>query len=249
MADQRSRHRRLTDRRIDARQFSRAARHYIWRQWIRPIAPVVLIVMTFRGAVADWNDVPTPSMYPTIEVGDRIFVNKLAYGLRIPLTNTWLAMWSEPQRGEISVLFSPTEGKCLVKRVVGLPGDEIAMRDNRLFINGIPMDYSSVEKRLSEGIKPGLTMEQIHAIETLGRHEHFVAATPGIQAERSFGPIQIPDDHFFVMGDNRDMSADSRVFGFVPRHLLIGRGTHVVLSFDPENWHLPRIDRIWHEMR
>jgi signal peptidase I len=230
------------------RQKAHAVGRYLWHRWIRPVAPVVLIVLTFRGAVADWNDVPTPSMYPTIEVGDRVFVNKLAYGLRVPLTHTWVAQWGGPEPGEIAVLFSPQDGKRLVKRVIGVPGDEITMRNNHLYINGEALVYepdTSVSSKLSVA---GRKLRQVSAREKLGGHPHLVLGTPDLQAVRSFGPIRVPKGHYFVMGDNRDMSADSRMFGFVPRHLLVGRSGRVVLSFDPDNWYLPRLSRLWHRL-
>jgi signal peptidase I len=230
------------------RQKARLAGRYLWYQWIRPVAPVILIALTFRGTVADWNDVPTPSMHPTIAVGDRVLVNKLAYGLRIPLTHTWIAQWNGPQRGEIAVLFSPQDHKRLVKRVIGLPGDEIAMRNNRLYINGEALAYQSDGTVLSELSVGGRKVRQLLATEQLGEHVHPVLDTPNLQALRSFGPIRVPEGHYFVMGDNRDMSADSRMFGFVPRDLLVGRSGRIVLSFDPDNWHLPRLDRFWHEL-
>lgn len=219
--------------------------HYLWREWIRPLAPLVVVLMTFRGTIADWNTVPTASMYPTIEIGDRILVNKLAYGLRIPFTHAWIAEWSGPERGEIAVLTSPAEDKTLVKRVIGLPGDTIEMKNNALYINGRPLEYSDVKARTSSGLAPGIVFQQYEASETIDDHRHAVLATPNLRAQRSFGPLCVPEGFYFVMGDNRDMSADSRVVGFVPRQLLIGRSTRVVLSFDPERWHLPRLDRIW----
>jgi len=159
---------------------ARAVGRYLWYRWIRPVAPVVLIVLTFRGAVADWNDVPTASMHPTIEVGDRVFVNKLAYGLRVPLTHTWIAQWGGPQRGEIAVLFSPKDGKRLVKRVIGLPGDEIVMRNNRLYINGVAVEYELEAGTLSEQMVGGRRLRQASATEYLGEHAHPVVATPGL---------------------------------------------------------------------
>lgn len=230
------------------REIARAVGQYLWCQWVRPLAPVVLIVLTFRGAVADWNDVPTPSMHPTIEVGDRVLVNKLAYGLRIPLTHSWIAQWGGPRHGEIAVLFSPKDGKRLVKRVIGLPGDEIAMRNNRLYINGEALAYHSDGTVLRDLSAGGRRLPQLLATEQLGEHAHPVLDTPNLQAVRSFGPIRVPTGHYFVMGDNRDMSADSRMFGFVPRDLLVGRSGRVVLSFDPDNWYLPRLNRLWHKL-
>jgi signal peptidase I len=221
---------------------------YLWRQWIRPIAPIVLIAMTFRGAVADWNDVPSGSMRPTIIEGDRIFVNKLAYGLRVPLTKFWLAQWDGPERGEIAVLLSPKDDTLLVKRIVGEPGDVLAMRNNRLLINGQPLDYEPASDELMEQLAPEAWERPRVATEALGEHEHAVMSTPGVAAPRTFGPLVIPDGYYFVMGDNRDRSADSRAFGFVARERILGRSGRVVVSFDRDNWHLPRLDRLWHEL-
>jgi signal peptidase I len=212
------------------------------------VAPLVLVVLTFRGAVADWNDVPTGSMIPTIIEGDRIFVNKLAYGLRVPLTYTWIGRWDEPERGEIVVLHSPEDGGRLVKRVIGVPGDLIAMQSNRLYINGEPVSYGRPTTRMGDIPGGGRRLQQILATEQLGDHAHPVLATPAAQAKRSFGPIRVPSGHYFVMGDNRDLSADSRVFGFVPRDQIVGRSSRVVISFDRDNWYLPRLSRFWQEL-
>src|SRR6185436_9965152 len=104
---------------------------------------IVLIVLgSFRSAIADWNIVPTGSMNPTILEGDRIFVNKLAYGLRVPFTDMEVAHWSSPRRGEVVVFRSPADGDRLVKRVVGVPGDTVQLANNVLLINGTPASYT-----------------------------------------------------------------------------------------------------------
>ena len=104
----------------------------IWREWVRPVIPVVAVLLVVRSAVADWNDVPTGSMKPTILEGDRIFVNKLAYDLKVPFTGWSLWSFDGPGRGDIVVFFSPDNGTRMVKRVVGLPGDTLELRRNRL---------------------------------------------------------------------------------------------------------------------
>src|SRR5664280_2814500 len=109
---------------------------WLWNEWIKSLLIVLVVVGAFRSAVADWNDVPTGSMKPTILEGDRIMVNKLAYDLKVPFTRWRLARWGQPQRGDIVVLFSPADGQRLVKRVIGLPGDLLSLRNDRLFING-----------------------------------------------------------------------------------------------------------------
>src|ERR1700685_1364309 len=112
-----------------------------WRETAKPIGILVLVMTALRSAVADWNDVPTGSMNPTIIEGDRVFVNKLAYDLKVPFTTWHLAQWSNPKRGDIVVFFSPVDGIRLVKRVVGLPGDRIELANDRLLINGRPSEY------------------------------------------------------------------------------------------------------------
>src|SRR5947209_11210029 len=112
-----------------------------WRKEIRPLLILALIVFSIRSSLADWNDVPTGSMKPTILEGDRVFVNKLAYDLKVPFTTLHIAEWSAPQRGDIVVFYSPKDGTRLVKRAVGLPGDMIELRDDQLFINGEAVEY------------------------------------------------------------------------------------------------------------
>src|ERR1051326_7792689 len=106
---------------------------------IKVFLVMILIISSLRSALADWNDVPTGSMKPTIEEGDRVVVNKLAYDLKVPFTTIEVAKWGNPQRGDIVVLFSPVDGVRLVKRVVGLPGDQVSAIENQLYINGKKM--------------------------------------------------------------------------------------------------------------
>src|SRR5580693_1770841 len=112
-----------------------------WRE-IKGLALIILVLTAVRSAIADWNDVPTGSMNPTIVQGDRVFVNKLAYDLKVPFTTWHLAQWSDPKRGDIVVFFSPVDGIRLVKRVIGLPGDKIELVNERLLINGLPSEYA-----------------------------------------------------------------------------------------------------------
>lgn len=115
----------------------------LYREWLKPLAIILLIGTPLRSAVVDWNWVPTGSMKPTIVEGDLVLVNKLAYDLKIPFTTHHLAAWSNPQRGDIVVCFSPDDGTRLVKRVVGLPGDTLALRHDTLVVNGVAQHYTS----------------------------------------------------------------------------------------------------------
>jgi signal peptidase I len=221
---------------------------WLWNEWGKSLLVVLLVVGGFRSAVADWNDVPTGSMKPTILEGERIVVNKLAYDLKVPFTSWRLWRWGSPQRGDIVVLFSPSDGKRLVKRVVGLPGDRLQLLNNRLFINGQPVAYQPPPAGAAEDLPRATRSGRILATEKLGAHDHQVMITPEVPAMRFFGPIQVPAGEYFVMGDNRDESGDSRVFGFVPENSIAGRVTAVAASLDPANHYLPRWHRFLHSL-
>jgi signal peptidase I len=214
------------------------------KNWAVSFATAFAILAPLRSAVADWNDVPTGSMEPTILCGDRILVNKLAFGLRVPFTHTWLAQWSDPAPGEIVVLNSPKDGTRLVKRVVAGPGDTVALRHNTLFLNGQEQAYSLFPDSKLREIPDDVRAGRQFASEHLRGHTHAVAAIPSIPtAMRDFGPVIVPQGQYFVMGDNRDNSADSRYFGFVKRELIVGRSSAVAISVDPKYCYLPRFGR------
>lgn len=225
---------------------SRAAR--LWRDW-RGVILLVLLMVFFRSTIADWYQVPTGSMKPTIVEGDRIFVNKLAYGVRLPLTSLALAQWSEPLRGDIVVFDSPVGERRLVKRVIGLPGDRVSLRGNRVIVNGQEAEYRLADQAPTQVLWAHDSVPRILLDEKLAGESHPVAwiAANG-PGRRNFGPVNVPSDHYFVLGDNRDNSADSRVIGFVPRANLIGRAGTVVMSLDPDHYYLPRGDRFFHDL-
>lgn len=218
----------------------------IWREWVRPFLIVLLVVSTFRSAVADWNDVPTGSMKPTILPGERIFVNKVAYDLKIPFTRIRLAHWADPGRGDVVVLFSPADGKRLVKRVVGLPGDVIEMRHNHLYVNGEEADYEEYDALYLEelGYQPKTGAVQLLK-EELDGNEHPVLWITYAPVASNFPSMVVPEGQYFVMGDNRNQSRDSRWFGVVDRERIVGQATAVVVSFDKEKSFTPRWDRFF----
>jgi signal peptidase I len=220
------------------------ARHW-WRQEIRPLLVLAIILFSIRSSLADWNDVPSGSMQPTILVGDRIFVNKLAYDLKVPFTTWHLAEWSNPQRGDIVVFFSPRDGMRLVKRVVGLPGDSVELRNEQLIINGTPVNYAPLPAERSAQLPEPERERSLFATEELSTHPHAVMAMPGIQAKRNFGPVRVSEGHYFMMGDNRDNSFDSRYFGMVARKEIVGKATAVVMSLDHNHYWLPREHRFF----
>jgi signal peptidase I len=207
---------------------------------IRVFLLMLLVISSLRSALADWNDVPTGSMKPTIEEGDRVVVNKLAYDLKLPFTMVEVAKWSDPKRGDIVVLFSPVDGVRLVKRVIALPRDTIEMRENQLFVNGKSAEWKPLGTR--EDDEQG---SSFIVAETLGGKTHDVMFTPQIPATRNFGPITVPPGRYFVMGDNRDNSNDSRFIGMIERRRIVGKALAVAFSLDRTHWYRPRIDRFF----
>ena len=214
-----------------------------WHQEIRPLLILALVMFSIRSSLADWNVVPSGSMKPTILEGDRVLVNKLAYDLKVPFTTWHIAKWSNPQRGDIVVFFSPKDGTRLVKRVIGLPGDTVELQNDQLSINDQPVDYTALMPEISAQLSDPERAHGIFATEKLPAHSHAVMAINGITAMRTFGPVHVSDGHYFMMGDNRDNSFDSRYLGTVARNQIVGRATSVVLSLNKEKYWLPRWSR------
>ena len=219
--------------------------HRIWKEWWKTAAIIVFVIIPLKSSIADWNWVPSGSMNPTILEGDLIYVDKLAYDLRFPLTFNRIAEWSRPQRGDIVVCFSPDDRTRLVKRVIGLPGDTIESRSNVLFINGHPLSYTPNDARCAEGLASGLKNRAVFAMENLDGYEHPVMSIPSLRAMRNFGPVTVPQGEYFVMGDNRDNSRDSRYFGFMEGKAIVGKAKAVIVSFDKTDKYQPRLERFF----
>jgi signal peptidase I len=218
---------------------------HFWLEWVKPLLIVGAVLLSFRSSIADWNDVPSGSMKPTILEGDRVFVNKLAFNLNFPFTSWSLAHWADPRRGDIVVLWSPFDNKRLVKRIVALPGDTLEVRRHRLVVNGKPADYAPLPA--DELPRAGIDepMSELSAVESVEGRSHAVIASSAAVARSSFGPVTLPTGQYFVMGDHRDDSFDSRFFGFVERWRIVGRATTVVLSLDINRGWRPRWGRFF----
>ena len=196
----------------------------------------VSLMLMFRSAVADWYEVPSGSMQPTIQIGDRILVDKMAYDLRLPFSSVSLKKQADPRQGDIVVFVSKVADNRLVKRVIGVPGDVVAMHNNVLTINGKQVSYVNSDS-VYEAADTAVLVEQLSQIS----HQVKLAAYSGVQ--NSFAAGRVPQGHYLVLGDNRDNSADSRVIGFVPRDEIIGRASKVLYSLNYENYYLPRSER------
>jgi signal peptidase I len=229
---------------MNSLRFRACARRW-WKKEIRPLLIFAVVLFAVRSSLADWNDVPSGSMKPTILEGDRIFVNKLAYDLKVPFTTWHLAQWANPQRGDIVVFYSPHDETRLVKRVVGLPGDSIELQNEHLLLNGSPVSYAPLNTEISDQLSGSERQQSLFATEQLTAHSHAVMAIPGVQAKRNFGPVRVPEGHYFMMGDNRDNSFDSRFYGAVARKRIVGRATDVVMSLNKNNYWLPRSKRFF----
>jgi signal peptidase I len=221
----------------------------LWRNWVRPFLVIAVVMFAFRGSVLDWNVVPTGSMKPTILEGDYIVVNKLAYDVRVPFLGTSLAQRGAPARGDVVVFLPPGEDQLYVKRVVGVPGDVVEMRDNRLFINGRPATYDkpapATLARLGRAdLNPDLLTQEVFA-----GHAHSVLRGDDDSSPHTFGPVRVPVGGYFLLGDNRDNSKDSRYFGPVPRERIMGRAVAIGASLDPWDGRRPRWERFLSALR
>lgn len=215
------------------------------KSWMRANKGFLMFLFLFgifRTAVADWNPIPSGSMRPNLLEGDVVLVNRLAFDLKIPLTDVIVTRLGEPARGDVVTFSSPKDGTRLIKRVIALPGDVVEMRDEHLVINGQPAAYTRLDET-PEPLGAGGYVNARRFSETLGAQHHRIQVMPELTALRNFPPITIPKDQFLMLGDNRDNSADSRVIGLVPRKLLIGRAERVLVSADIKgNWK-PRTER------
>jgi signal peptidase I len=209
-------------------------------EYSRSFFPVILIVLLLRSFLAEPFRIPSGSMMPTLLVGDFILVNKYVYGLRLPVLNKKVLEMGEPQRGDVVVFRYPRNPRVdYIKRVVGLPGDHISYRNKTLYVNGAPQPQSPVGEYAASGAGSRMTGAQ-ERVEMLGDRRHAILVNPelpdfgpGCQV-LMFGEIQVPEGHYFAMGDNRDNSNDSRCWGLVPEENLVGRAFGIWMSFDAE---------------
>jgi signal peptidase I len=215
------------------------------KRWIRQNRSFLVLLLLFglfRTAIADWNPIPSGSMRPNLLEGDVVFVNRLAYNVKVPLTDTVLARTADPRRGDVVTFSSPLDGVRLIKRLVALPGDAVEMRAKALIINGQAARYEALDTVL-EPAGPVGVLVATHMKETTAREQHQIQWLAGVTAKDNWGPMTIPPDQFLMLGDNRDNSADSRYIGLVPRQLLIGRAERILVSADIlEKWQ-PRFER------
>lgn len=239
--------------------------------WAYDFWPVLAIVLILRSFLYEPFNIPSDSMVPTLETGDFILVNKFDYGVRLPIVNKKVIDIGEPQRGEVIVFRYPLNpGISYIKRVVGLPGDHLEFRNGLLSINGKQVDYQPTQFQREKDKLSSFNVN--YHLETLGEHKHLVRHLEGrnplveqynyamqsnnqsyipfvaknsqvfVQSEGQNWEVTVPQGQYFAMGDNRDESADSRFWGFVPEENLTGRAFYIWMHKEP-GLHFPSFNR------
>jgi signal peptidase I len=204
----------------------------------RSFFPVLVLVLVLRSFLFEPFKIPSASMVPTLQVGDFILVNKFTYGLRLPVTNTKILSLNEPKRGDVMVFFPPNDTRYFIKRVIGLPGDNIRYIDNVLYVNGAEAGQELVSEDPPGDAANYIMMETFaDGGSHLMRKRHHASFL-----SRTFA-FQVPEGQYFMMGDNRDNSSDSRVWGPVPEDHIVGKAVAVWMHWD-SLWSLPSFDRI-----
>lgn len=214
-------------------------------EYARSFFPVILAVLLLRSFLVEPFRIPSGSMMPTLLVGDFILVNKFSYGLRWPVLNSKFVEIGEPQRGDVVVFRFPQDPSIdYIKRVVGVPGDKIFYRNKTLYVNGEAMPQTPLGTYTGVGAGAGQTGASL-ALEGLNGSEHRILVhsmaldlAPGCRT-LAYGPVEVPESSYFVMGDNRDNSNDGRCWGFVPEGNLVGKAFAIWMSWDGKRHGFP----------
>ena len=238
----------LVDRLYLAKRRSAEAEAPWYIESTAPFFPVLLVVLVLRSFIVEPFQIPSGSMIPTLKVGDFILVNKFAYGLRLPVSGHKVVSLGEPQRGDVMVFFPPNDKRYFIKRVVGLAGDEVRIINNVLFVNGEKMPQFTLDKAEPYFVEKSKT--ERHSVsnaqvmmETLDGVDHLIRKhqTPG-RLGKNFSTV-VPAGHYFMMGDNRDNSSDSRVWGSVPEKNVVGKAFAIWMHWE-EMLSIPSFDTV-----
>lgn len=217
-------------------ELSDSAREPLLVEYARSFFPVLLVVFVLRSFLVEPFQIPSSSMVPTLKVGDYILVNKYTYGIRLPVIRTKVLDLNEPERGDVMVFFPPhMNDTYFIKRVIGLPGDVVVYENRRLSVNGTDIPLEPTDKAEPESVRYQL------ASEKLGKSEHLIQVSR-VQASRDF-TVTVKPDHYFMMGDNRDNSSDSRIWGQVPEKDIVGKAFAIWMHWE-KLLSIPSFDRV-----
>lgn len=199
-------------------------------EYSKSFFPVILVVFLIRSFVVEPFKIPSGSMMPTLLAGDFILVNKFTYGLRVPILNNTFLEIGKPERGDVIVFHYPPDPSIdYIKRVIGVPGDKIAYRDKRLYVNGKKLDVEFVDDYQYVGAGLNMVYAKRYEEELDGKTHEILIEEDTIVVDAE---VEVPPGHYFAMGDNRDNSRDSRVWGFVPENNLVGKAFFIWWNFD-----------------
>ena len=227
-------------------------------EYSRSLFPVILIVLLLRSFLAEPFRIPSSSMMPTLLIGDFILVNKFTYGIRLPVTNTKIVDLGEPQRGDVVVFrfpgftcekdgrevrsgqechkpLIPVPRQDWIKRVIGVPGDEVVYRDKRLYVNGELVESTSKGRYIGVGQGRNETGSDLRRENLFGVEHDILQRNDRFMGRHGEGRWVVPEGQYFVMGDNRDNSTDSRFWGFLPEDHLVGRAFFIWMNWDGSN--------------
>lgn len=218
--------------------------------YARSFFPVILLVLLFRSFLFEPFKIPSSSMMPTLLIGDFILVNKFAYGIRLPVTNTKLIGIGEPKRGDVIVFRYPEDPSIdYIKRVIGVPGDVITYRDKTVYVNGMEVPQEYLGRYIGEGRGSDMSGAE-EKLERLPGAEHRILQRSGIHVSgRGQSRWEVREGHYFVLGDNRDNSQDSRFWGQVPEENLVGRASVIWWSWDTQKDGIIEFGRIGNVIR
>ncbi len=224
---------RLITAGADSEKIADSIREPLLVEYARAFFPVILAVLVLRSFIVEPFRIPSNSMMPTLLTGDFILVNKFTYGIRLPVIDKKIIAINEPKRGDVIVFRYPNDPSIdYIKRVVGLPGDHISYHQKTLRINGETISQEPVGTYTGVGASAVMTGASL-SLEKLGTVEHSILIRPGQLSPE--GDYTVPLGEYFAMGDNRDNSSDSRVWGFVPEQNLVGKAFLIWMNWDLTN--------------
>ncbi|ROS04717.1 signal peptidase I [Sinobacterium caligoides] len=228
--------------------FEVAGKEPIAVEYSKSLTPVLALVLILRSFIIEPFQIPSASMVPTLEVGDFILVNKFTYGLRLPVVRNKVWENNEPERGDVMVFFPPHDPRYFIKRVVGVPGDVIEYRDKTLFINGEEQQQELVARMPVTRPEYADLSENLNGVEHIARAHlrrspDFTRSPDCVAAQKPNFTVTVKPGHYFMMGDNRDNSSDSRCWGQVPEENIVGRAFAIWMHKDP-GFTLPTFSRV-----